>query len=858
VQGWRSLGLALALALCLSGARAAAPGAVRGHVLDTAGEALVGATVTVTDLSNGAVVHAVADATGAYAVAGLAAHKFRVEVAKSGFATFTRQVTLAQGQTLTLDARLAPQAVVQTVMVRGDEVKGATKTLSEADIFKSTQSIRVLNREQITALSPVAGSAQILSIAPGANVTGYGNTGATKSTITLNGIQQGWGGYGGYTTSGALGITFDGIPVADPATGLWQSNMFPQSSLINATSLTYGPGDPAERWYTNVGGGVEFTPLQPSRHMHGSISQVLGNYGEENTAFEFTTGTYRGWSAVLAGGHGSGDSFRASPDGFTSPTHDEAFYGKTIKAFADGDFQFGGYYSSSAGYRPQVIPVAAAPGVAMGGAGGGAIYSQASSGFYSTVPQADYSKYDTNQMALFWAKLHLSLDPTTSLENDVWSERINRIHDRTADVFAPNALAQEMNNPYTRSFGDRIEMQKVADGNTITFGGYYLHALYNSRANFYNSALGGGVATVNVGGKVRSSYFDQDMYTVFAQDAIRPFAWLTVTPGLRYVNNQIGYANGILHDFQFAPGVVIPTSCVLNGQVTSTPGNITVQDANCASSLGRSGYEPSLDVAIQPTAWLSVYGGFQEQLKSPQLGGGGGPFQAVDPATYHLARAQYTQAGVKAHFAQVGPAANVLAGAAYFHLNYGDQELDVGLANGYALAAIASSSYNGVNAFVDADATSALHVFMNATVERAKYISYNNLNGAVFSGLQVPYVPQSALNLGAYYTITALNENVVIQPRIWYQYTGSQTVFDNLASRPSATAMPNFGTLNLGANIPIRWFNLRLTALNITNRKYNQYEYISSGGYFGTASGGYLLAYPGAPFTFYTTLSAHF
>lgn len=856
MQLWRTA--AALVALCLSWAWAMGPGAgIHGRVLDASGEALVGAQITLTDLSTGAVVHATADTSGAYTVAGLAPNPYRITISEPGFVSFNQRVVLAAGESLALDAHLALQAVVQTVMVRGDEVKGATATLSQAEIFKSPQSIRVLNREQITALSPVAGSAQILSLAPGANVTGYGNTGATKSTITVNGVQQGWSGFGGYTTSGALGVTFDGIPVADPATGLWQSNMFPQSALINATSLTYGPGDPAKRWYNNVGGGVEFTPLQPTRHMHGSISQVLGNFGEENTAFELATGAHDGWSAVFAGGHGSGHSFRNGPDGFTNPSHDEAFYGKAIRTFQGGDFQLGGYYSLGSGYRPQVIPIAAAAGVTLTGAPGGPVYSQETTGFYGSAPQASYAKLDTNKMGLVWAKLNLALGPATTLQNDVWSELVNRIHDRLADVYAPPAQTQEMNNPYTRSFGDRLELQQVVGMNTVTAGGYYIHSLYNSRNNFYSVAQGGSDNLVNIGAKIRSSYFNQDMYTVFAQDAIRPFSWITITPGLRYVNNHIEYSNGILDDFQFMSGVVIPTSCFLNGNASSTPGNITVQDANCGSGVARSGFEPSLDLALQPLSWLSLYGGFQEQLKTPQLGGGGGPFQAVDPASYHFARAEYSQAGVKAHFAHAGPAANVLIGAAYFHLYYGDQELDIGLANGDAIAANASSSYNGVNAFFDADATSALHLFMNSTVERAKYINFNAFNRAS-AGLPVPYVPHAALNLGAYYTIALAKENVVIQPRVWYQFTGAQTVFDNSGPAPSTLAMPTFGTLNFGANVPIHWFNLRFTALNLTNKKYNQYEYLSSGQYFDTPAGGYLLAYPGAPFTFYTTLSARF
>ena len=34
--------------------------------------------------------------------------------------------------------------------------------------------------------------------------------------------------------------------------------------IIQDTVVTYGPGDPLNRWYTNVGGSVEFTPCSPA------------------------------------------------------------------------------------------------------------------------------------------------------------------------------------------------------------------------------------------------------------------------------------------------------------------------------------------------------------------------------------------------------------------------------------------------------------------------------------------------------------------------------------------------------------------------------------------------------------------
>lgn len=848
-----------------------ARGGIQGTVTDPSQKAVPGATITATDLITGATATASTDLQGGFRFTGLAPHRYQLAVAATGFTAPAQQVAVEPGQNAAVLFTLALPAASQTVMVRSGAVPGATVAPSQQEVFDLPQTERVLDREQITALSPVAGSAQILSMAPGVNVTGYGNTGATKSTITLNGVQQGWGGYGGFTTAGELGITFDGIPVADAATGLWQSNMFPEGSLINSTSVTYGPGDPAQRWYTNVGGGVEFTPLQPANHAHFSLSQTYGSYNQEETDFDLTSGVHDGWSAVIAGGHGSGDSFRQGiGDGFTNPNHDMELYGKAIKQIGNGNLQFGAFSSDSAGYRPQVIPIAENPEITVTGAAGAPTYSQASSGFYSTLPFASYNKYDANLLNLFWGKLNLALDPTTTLQGQAWYERINRLHDRLADVYSLGPQQDEWNNPYTKMFGDRLEIGKVVGWNDVLGGGYFIHAPYNSHNNFYNPADGGSnLGVANAGGKIRSSLFNQDEYSVFAQDRISLPAWLVLTPGIGYFDNHIGYSDQVLQDFAFAPGVnTLPTHCLLNGQFTSTPGDLKIQSSNCDAAENASGVEPSFSLAVHPAGWLNVYGGFSEELKTPEVGGGGGLFQGVDPSSYHLARAEYSQAGVKVHFDEVGPVRRLLAGVSYFHLMFVDQELDIGLANGDSLAASASSLYNGVNAFFDADPTSALHFFMNSTFERTHYTNYvinqsydangNLLPGSLpYNGLPVSYVPDTILNLGSYYTIP-LSENVAVQPRIWYQYTGQQTIFDNTVGAPSTRTMPTFGTVNLGVNVPLNHFNVRLTALNLFNKQYNQFVYISSGGYFGTTDNGYLLAYPGAPFSMYATVSFRF
>jgi len=234
---------------------------ISGHVVDPSGTAVAEASITLTNVATHTATQVTSDTNGNYVLTGLAAGTYSLRASRPGFESYERNVMLQAGQTLSAPINLSLSAVQQQVVVNGGTMPGATSEPSQSDVFLSDQTLRVIDRTQMDMLGPVAGAAQVIALAPGARVTGYGNTGATKYTISINGINQGWGGYNGYTGGASLGITFDGIPIVDPATGLWQSATIPQMQIIQDTVVNYGPGDPMTRWYTNVGGSVEFTPL---------------------------------------------------------------------------------------------------------------------------------------------------------------------------------------------------------------------------------------------------------------------------------------------------------------------------------------------------------------------------------------------------------------------------------------------------------------------------------------------------------------------------------------------------------------------------------------------------------------------
>ena len=265
----RLLGVCVAVLAVGFVAWAAGQGSIQGRVVDTSGAAIPDATVSITNLTSGAVTHASTGADGRFQAHQLPADRYLVNIEKSGFEAYTEQVSLVTEQSVTVSAKMSIATLAQSVVVRGTVVPGARPMPTRSDVLASEQSLRVLDRKQLDAAGPLAGGAQMIAYTPGANVIGYGNTGATKYTIQLNGVHQGWGGENtGFTAPGSLGVTFDGVPVADPATGLWQSATLPQNLLMQNLSTTYGPGSPENRWYTNIGGQVEFTPIQPTVSHH--------------------------------------------------------------------------------------------------------------------------------------------------------------------------------------------------------------------------------------------------------------------------------------------------------------------------------------------------------------------------------------------------------------------------------------------------------------------------------------------------------------------------------------------------------------------------------------------------------------
>jgi iron complex outermembrane receptor protein len=736
--------------------------------------------------------------------------------------------------------------------------------LKDENIFKSAQTIKVIKKDQLKVAGPTGSASQVLSYAPGVTISSFGENGSRKFSLVLNGIRQGWGGFTGATgiDNGSLGVTFDGVPMVNPSTGLWQSNQIPQLNLIQGIRIIYGPGNPESRWYNDLGGQIQFVPLQPSKHTGGFVDLSYGSFNSRNLFLALNTGDIKGWRTIMAGGWGADNSYITSEDGFKYPAHNYAFYIKTKKVFAngDGDFSIGAYAAQSDYWRNPPIPVSPQQGLTADGTSNTPLLSQSTTGFYRAPDASVLHKLDQNGTDIVYSKLNLNFDESTKFHNMIWYRYGYREHDHYNNypVGSNPSNLYEYNNPYDKVFGDKLwfELNNIYHNN-ISFGGYYLVSKYNSRNAFWNPSveLAPGVYSSSQvpNAKYRSNYWDQTDIAGFVQDAIK-FGKFTFTPGLRWVDFSTDYNNATCSDF--------PLACQLNpkgdqGKLPSTHTNF-------------SKLESSFDASYEIIDGVSIYGNYGETYKVPENGGGGGPYQSVQASELHLEKSQEYQIGFKVLKQKLKYANKIFAGVNYFHMIFSNLFFPISDSNGNYLGDGAGRSvYQGVNIFANYYPIKHLYLWTNTTFEDAKFPNYTyiNTNGNAIStsNLPVSYVPHTLFNLGASYSY--LIHGIITKPSIWFQYVGHQSMFNNNTGLPDTQKMPSYNTLNASISFDIlnttrsisylKDVQLTLTALNITNKKYNEFEYISSGGYYGV-NGGYIQAYPGAPFAIYASIRANF
>lgn len=783
----------------------------------------------------------------------------------------------------------APMAALQEIVVTAKEQQ--LKSLKQMSIYQSAYGDKALDRQQLKSAGVVGGAAKALSFAPGIAVTGYGQTGGTKASISINGLNQGWAGVSpGTVDNGNLAISFDGIPMVNAATGLWETPEIPQTALLQGARVTYGPGDPEYRWYNNMGGGVNFVPVQPGARAGGYAQLTYGSFNTRNADLILQTGKVYGWETVIAGGGGRANSFRTSPDGFAWPTRNYAGFFKTRKEFDDGSsISFGGYLGSGGGWRPVPLPLTPVPGLSVNGVGApGPLLSEATTGYYRTVNENIWRKYDNNRTWLVYARQNIRVDSRTTLHNQLWYRRGDRLH-RHYNNFGLNSPANlyEHNNPFSHMYGDKLWSDIYLPYNRIGVGGYFINTVYDSRNAFYNPAdcvvtpakiaLANGTVIppgTQVCGSAtvpndnhRSDYWHITDLAAFFQDTITPIASLSITPGVRVVSFHTDYYPYGPTEFQLSDILSHPTPSNPNG-LGLFKGHDQGQLPAAQTNYDKT--EPSVSARWQPLDWLAVYGNWATAYRLPQVGGGGGLYQSQPVGGDILQRSLEWQTGFKLFWPVMGDFQRVLVNVNYYHDHLSNQIIGVNSTGGDFLGlGTGDSVYHGVNFSAEAN-WGTLKMFTNLNIEKAYFNSYSftpSGGGTTdYSGLPVSDTPDKTFNIGAYWTYK-FGDGLAVKPRAWYQYVGPQYIFDNNAGTPSNRQIAGYGVLNIAvaATLPKAWYGsvaksvkLKLEVMNALDKQYNFFEYISAGGLYGTNSAGYPLAYAGPPRAVYGTISVRF
>ena len=750
----------------------------------------------------------------------------------------------------------------------------ALETLSKLptknSIFGSTQSVKVIGRKQLRALGPAAGAAQAVSVAPGVNVASDGTMGAPRASISINGMKTGWGNIAGNANDGTVMVTFDGVPMIDPAYGVWQSSELPNLSFISGLSVTYGPGYAVNRWYNNIGGAINYVPIQPTAKSQAVIGGFFGSYDNRGVDFAVDSGELNGWSAVLAGTIDRSGNYLHGY-GFDNPQSSYAYYGKLLKTFSNGRISFGGFLSRSTAFRPLPIPITANQNVTINGVNSitgqinpGPIYSQQTTGFYTTLPLSIYFKRIPIRTYLLYSRLTDHLDSYATFHNLLFFRYGNRIHIHYDNIGnSPSALNQYY-NASSDTYGDKPYFSFSLPENKLLVGGYFVLNNYKSFLDFYNptmqavynslspnagqTALIDGQPTnysIQLPNAFHSSYLYETDVAGFVQDDFQPVKALRVTPGVRFVSFHTNFVNNSQASFPISVADMIGHNGDYQPNSTTTFTEI----------------EPSIGVNYRMTRRVSLYANYSTAYKAPA--GATGTYAHLLTSTLQPQKSTQYQLGAKILIPDEPYLHHAMGSINYYHLTDTNEIIPIPVVSHlYSLFASGSSVFDGVNLYVGDDPLDNLHVFANASFESANYLSYTSPSHGSYSGLPISNVPAEAFNVGAAYRL--FGGDVGYQPRIWYQYTGAQNIYDNNTGAPTRNKLPAYGILNLGVNIAVaspdeydlRALTFNVDLLNVADNKYDVYEYISSGGYYGVA--GQTLAEPGAPFTAYVGVRARF
>ena len=249
-MNWKRFLVAVFAALLLlpgvSMAQSVVTGAINGTVTDPSGAIIVGATVTLTSPSTGAVLNTESNASGGYSFGLVKPGVYTLVVVRSGFKQTTESVNVALGETLVFNVKLELGSGSITVEVTG---QGALLQTENANISTTMDTAEIENLPN-----------------PGGDLT---NIAQTAPGVTMNTTGGGYGNFSAFGLPGTANLfTVNGNDYNDPFLNLNNSgasnlllgsNEIQEVSVIsNAYTGQYGRQAGAQIDYATKSGGNAF------------------------------------------------------------------------------------------------------------------------------------------------------------------------------------------------------------------------------------------------------------------------------------------------------------------------------------------------------------------------------------------------------------------------------------------------------------------------------------------------------------------------------------------------------------------------------------------------------------------------
>jgi Carboxypeptidase regulatory-like domain len=261
-------------------------GSISGTVSDPSGGVLVGATVTITNISTSAVQTTTTDSQGHYLVALLPIGTYDVEVSLSGFQSVNHKgVTVTVGSTPVVDFKLPVGQATTSVTVEGQVSQVNTQSAAVSSLVSSQQVSQLpLNGRNFTQLIGLAPGVQIINDSSNGAPQGVGGGGASGS---FYGNQQ------VYTVAGSRpegqAFLLDNEDITDfwehgpgaPATG----TTLGLAGLQEFQVLT----DTYSAQFAGNGAAINMVSKSGTNNLHGSAYEYLRNSAlDARNFFDFT------------------------------------------------------------------------------------------------------------------------------------------------------------------------------------------------------------------------------------------------------------------------------------------------------------------------------------------------------------------------------------------------------------------------------------------------------------------------------------------------------------------------------------------------------------------------------------------